>query len=219
MQRHGIAYQLTIIELTMFGNVAGDNMVVGSAALHSPIADKRTPLQTAQVLLVESKETPADATAAKSPVTAGGAAGGAAGGVVPAKMATSPAMGAVAAAAATVTTTTTPAGAVANCVGLGLWWKVRGSCSAGIPPPGRERLAWKPAIAAASTGADGGKECWIRSCSRQCQSRVAVLCPLHLSLCLSFFVSLGGKINCQSTTLSHLNRVRLAWTPGAAAAA
>ena len=113
MQRHGIAYQLTIIELTMFGNVAGDNMVVGSAALHSPIADKRTPLQTAQVLLVESKETPADATAAKSPVTAGGAAGGAAGGVVPAKMATSPAMGAVAAAAAaaaaaaTVTTTAT----------------------------------------------------------------------------------------------------------------
>ena len=117
MQRHGIAYQLTIIELTMFGNVAGDNMVVGSAALHSPIADKRTPLQTAQVLLVESKETPADATAAKSPVTAGGAAGGAAGGVVPAKMATSPAMGAVAAAAATVTTTataTTGAGAGAG---------------------------------------------------------------------------------------------------------
>ena len=109
MQRHGIAYQLTIIELTMFGNVAGDNMVVGSAALHSPIADKRTPLQTAQVLLVESKETPADATAAKSPVTAGGAAGGAAGGVVPAKMATSPAMGAVAAAAAAAATTVTTA--------------------------------------------------------------------------------------------------------------
>ena len=119
MQRHGIAYQLTIIELTMFGNVAGDNMVVGSAALHSPIADKRTPLQTAQVLLVESKETPADATAAKSPVTAGGAAGGAAGGVVPAKMATSPAMGAVAAAAAAAATTVTTTATATTGAGAG----------------------------------------------------------------------------------------------------
>ena len=99
--------------------MAGDNVVAGSAALHSPIADKRTPLQTAQVLLVESKETPVDAATVKTPVSSATAAAAAAAaatagavpvGVVQTKVIASGAAAAAAAAAAasgvTVVTTT-----------------------------------------------------------------------------------------------------------------
>lgn len=93
----------------------GDNVVAGSAALHSPIADKRTPLQTAQVLLVESKETPVDAATVKTPVSSATAAAAAAAaatagavpvGVVQTKVIAS---GAAAAAASGVTVVTTTA--------------------------------------------------------------------------------------------------------------
>ena len=95
--------------------MAGDNVVAGSAALHSPIADKRTPLQTAQVLLVESKETPVDAATVKTPVSSATAAAAAAAaatagavpvGVVQTKVIASGAAAAAAASGVTVVTTT-----------------------------------------------------------------------------------------------------------------
>lgn len=96
--------------------MAGDNVVAGSAALHSPIADKRTPLQTAQVLLVESKETPVDAATVKTPVSSATAAAAAAAaatagavpvGVVQTKVIASGAAAAAAAASGVTVVTTT----------------------------------------------------------------------------------------------------------------